>query len=279
MANPTSAAMGSTPSSGVPEPPATAPPTPIKARPTVYVRPDSAANILAQAARGSVVIQTVAANTPLTVVARDRGWLKVLVPGMTGRAGWVHTSGLQSDAGGIRVGPPTETTALPVTTGATKAFTTQGATEAVPGAISEAMIDEEMMTSGIGEMPMPSGGASSALPESPRLVAPSTTPAPDQGSAGSDIPAQTAAIPGYRIQLLSTKSAADTQEGWRQLHFTYPDLLAGLQFEVVEVDLGADKGVWYRGLAGPIADRDEANMLCAVIRSRPPHHDCFVANR
>jgi len=77
--------------------------------------------------------------------------------------------------------------------------------------------------------------------------------------------------------LLSTKSPTDTQDGWRQLQTAYPDLLAGLQFEVVEVDLGAAKGVWYRGFAGPIADRDEANMLCTTIRSRPPHNDCFVA--
>jgi hypothetical protein len=141
------------------------------------------------------------------------------------------------------------------------------------------MTDEAMMTSGIGAVPMPSGGAPSALPAAPRPVTPSTTPALEQGSAGA-IPAtrvQTAATSGFRIQLLSTKSAADTQEGWRQLQAAYPDLFAGLQFDVVEVDLGAAKGVWYRGFAGPIADRDEANMLCTVMKSRPPHNDCFVA--
>jgi hypothetical protein len=131
------------------------------------------------------------------------------------------------------------------------------------------MTDQAMMSSGIGEMPMPSGGASSARPAASRLVTPSTTPALEQDAENS--------ASGYRIQLLSTKSAADTQEGWRQLQTTYPDLLAGLQFEVVEVDLGAAKGVWYRGLAGPIADRDEANMLCTVMMSRPPHNDCLVA--
>jgi hypothetical protein len=61
------------------------------------------------------------------------------------------------------------------------------------------------------------------------------------------------------------------------LQAVYPDVLAGLQFEVVKVDLGAAKGVWYRGFAGPVADRDEANLLCTIIRSRPPNNDCFVA--
>jgi hypothetical protein len=247
-------------SSGLPEPAATAPPMPIKSRPTVYVRADSAANILAQATEGSVIIGTAAGNTPLTVVARDRSWLKVLVPGTAGQAGWVHASGLQLDAGGIKVGPSTGTTAVPVAAGAstTKTPATQVATKTVPGATSETMTDEAMMSSGIGPVSIPS-------------------PTQGMAAAKSAIPAQTAAMPDFRIQLLSTKSPADTQDGWRQLQTAYPDLLAGLQFEVVEVDLGAAKGVWYRGFAGPIADRDEANMLCTTIRSRPPHNDCFVA--
>jgi hypothetical protein len=155
-----------------------------------------------------------------------------------------------------------------------------GAQNAAPAglpaaSVSETMTDEEMMSSGIGEVPAPS----SALPAAGRAVTPSTAPAPNQGTAAasSAIAAQVATMPSFRIQLLSTKSAADTHEGWRQLLAVYPDLLAGFQFEVVEVDLGAAKGVWYRGFAGPIADRDEANMLCTIIRSRPPHNDCLVA--
>jgi hypothetical protein len=130
------------------------------------------------------------------------------------------------------------------------------------------MTDEEMMRSGIGAVQLPAP-----------TEAPSATPMPSQGTAATESAAQTAAMPrGYRIQLLSTKSATDTQEGWERLLATYPDLLTGLQFQVVEVDLGPAKGgVWYRGLAGPISDRDEANMLCAVIKSRPPHNECFVA--
>jgi hypothetical protein len=141
-------------------------------------------------------------------------------------------------------------------------------------AVPQPMTDEKMMSSGIGEVSMPekSGATSSALLS---FVAPSTTLVPSAGMAPA--PTQTAAVPGFRIQLLSTKSATETKEGWRQLQDAYPDLLGALQFEVVEVNLGAAEGVGYRGFAGPLTDWDEANMLCTVIRSRAPDSECFVA--
>jgi hypothetical protein len=130
----------------------------------------------------------------------------------------------------------------------------------------EAMTDEVMMNSGIGAVP-------ASLPPATRTA--------NQGVAvgSSATAAQTATAPGFRIQLLSAKSPTDTENAWKLLQIAYPDLLAGLQFDVVRVDLGAAKGVSYRGFAGPLANRDEANLLCAAIRSRPPHNDCFVAGR
>ena len=100
-------------SAALPQPAATTPPTPIKSRPVVYVRSDSDADILAQAMDGSTIIGTASSNAPLTVLGRDRNWLKVLVPGVPGRAGWVHTSRLQMDAGGIKVVSATGTAAPP----------------------------------------------------------------------------------------------------------------------------------------------------------------------
>ena len=99
-------------SSELAQPLAITPPTPIKSMPVVYVRSDSGANILAQARDGSTIIGTASSNAPLTVLGRDRSWLKVLVPGMPDRAGWVHTSRLQTEADGIKVVPATGTTAL-----------------------------------------------------------------------------------------------------------------------------------------------------------------------
>jgi hypothetical protein len=284
----TMAAGSALPSSGLPEPAATAPPTPITSKPTVYVRSDSGANIHAQATDGSAILGTASSNAPLAVLSRDRNWLRVLVPGTSARAGWVHISMLQSDGSGIKVGPATKTATSSATASASTMpapaaqVATEMALEPPTTSVSQeqAMTDEEMMRSGIGAVPIPSR----APPAAPRPVTPSapppiSAPAPNQGTAAasSAISTKTAASPGFRIELLSTKSPTDTQAGWRLLLAAYPDLLASLQFELVEVDLGAAKGVWYRGFAGPIADRDEANMLCTVIKSRPPHSDCFVA--
>jgi hypothetical protein len=131
-----------------------------------------------------------------------------------------------------------------------------------PPALPQTMTDEMMMSSGIGEVPIsPASGATSEV--SLGFVEPSAGPTPSTGIAEA-IPAQTAAIPGFRVQLLSTRSATQTQENWSQLQAAYPDLLGPLQFEVVEINLGADSGIWYRGFAGPIADWDEANMLCTA---------------
>jgi hypothetical protein len=125
-----------------PDPPQVAtiaPPTPIKSKPVVYVRFDSDAEILARAEDGSPVIGTVSRSTPLTVLGRDRNWLKVLVPGMTDRSGWVQTSSLQTDIGGIKVGTATGNAApsLVPATSPPAAPTAQVGTSAVPEAQSE----------------------------------------------------------------------------------------------------------------------------------------------
>jgi hypothetical protein len=224
--------------SGLPEPAATSPPTPITSRPTVYVRTDSAANILAQATESSVIIGTASGNTPLTVVGRDRSWLKVLVPGTAGQTGWIQTSGLQSDAGGIKVGPTTAAIAPPATSGAnaTKAPATQVATE----------------------------------------TAPTVTPTPPPSAATAGGANIAAAGPVVRIWLASLKSRELAERDWRDLRAAYDDLLGNLEPTVRQVDLGPEKGIWYRIYAGPLASRDEARTLCAEIKSRPPKSNCLI---
>ena len=107
------AAESAASSSAQPQSVATTPSTPIKSRPVVHVGPHSGADILSQAADGSPIIGTASSNAPLTVLGRDGNWLKVLVPGMTNRAGWIHSSTLQIDAGGIKVVPAKRTNVPP----------------------------------------------------------------------------------------------------------------------------------------------------------------------
>jgi uncharacterized protein YgiM (DUF1202 family) len=218
---------------------ATTPATPIKSRPVVYVTSDSDADILAQAKEGAAIIGTASSNAPLTVLGRDRNWLKVLVPGMTTRAGWVHISRLQMEAGGVKVVPATGTTVPPVTSG--------GSTTAIPTV--------------------------QVASNTPLVAVPSATTAPvEEGSVKI-------AEPGLvvRIWLSSLKSRELAERDWRALQAVYGDLLANLAPTVRQVDLGADKGgTWYRIYAGPLASRDEARALCAKIKTQPPKRNCFV---
>ena len=82
-----------------------------------------------------------------------------------------------------------------------------------------------------------------------------------------------------RVQLLSTKSQAGTEKDWRRLQAAYPDLLGGLDLEVAKVDLGPSRGLWYRGLAGPMASREEASLFCRSFRAQNSRNECVVADR
>jgi hypothetical protein len=88
---------------------------------------------------------------------------------------------------------------------------------------------------------------------------------------------ETAANPTFQVQLLSTKSAAETRANWQQLQAAHGDLLANLELTIWKVDLGVTKGgLWYRGLAGPLASRDEAVSLCNTIKARLGRNACLV---
>jgi hypothetical protein len=87
------------------------------------------------------------------------------------------------------------------------------------------------------------------------------------------------AASAVRVQLLSTKSQSGTEKDWRRLQAAYPDLLGNLDLEVAMVDLGPSKGVWYRGLAGPMASTDEASMFCRDFIAQDAHNQCIVADQ
>jgi hypothetical protein len=240
----TAAVESAVPSSALPQSAATTPPTPIKSRPVVYVGPHSGADILSRAADGSAIIGTASSNAPLTVLGRDRNWLKVLVPGMTNRAGWIHTSTLQMDAGGIKVVPAIDTALPPLVsdTSTTAAPPTQVAINTAPTA------------------------APSATP-------PSVTTGPVAGNTDKTM----AAGPVVRIWLSSRKSRELAEREWRMLQAAYGHLLADLAPVVHHVYLGPDAGGnWYRLYAGPLTSTDEAQALCKKIKSRPPKRNCLL---
>jgi len=115
----------------------------------------------------------------------------------------------------------------------------------------------------------------------PAVVAPSVPvedpapiPAPKPTVQPPPAPTVTAApLAGFRIQLAALRSRADAEAAWRRLKRANDDLLGALEAEVVRVDL-ADKGIFYRLRAGPLASAAKAGALCVRLKAR--NLDCLV---
>ncbi len=76
------------------------------------------------------------------------------------------------------------------------------------------------------------------------------------------------------IQLGSYQSSASVKKGWEVLKKRYPKELSALALSIKTVDLGP-KGVYYRLLAGPFRDKDDAINLCKTLNVKG--QGCFVA--
>jgi hypothetical protein len=81
--------------------------------------------------------------------------------------------------------------------------------------------------------------------------------------------------PLYRIQLAAYRSADEATAGWRKLTAAASDLIGDFAPVVRRVDLGPDKGIYFRLQTGGFADRQAARALCGDLLAR--HIDCLVA--
>lgn len=72
----------------------------------------------------------------------------------------------------------------------------------------------------------------------------------------------------YRIQLAALRSQDRAEAEWKRLRKAHTDLLGKLGLSIVRVDLGEDKGIFYRLRAGPLANAEAAKSLCAKLSSR-----------
>ncbi|MCP4328100.1 MAG: hypothetical protein GY791_06650 [Alphaproteobacteria bacterium] len=144
-----------------------------------------------------------------------------------------------------------------------------------------------------------------AQPESSTLPPVATPPATTE-TANEDIPstpgakppppvvaesgaAETASVDGstqqgaefdlspFRLQLASMRSPAAAAGAWDALIGKHYDVLADLEPVIQKIDLGEDKGVYYRVQAGPIATEAEGKRLCAVLTQR--NVGCLVVRR
>lgn len=72
----------------------------------------------------------------------------------------------------------------------------------------------------------------------------------------------------FRIQVASMRSDEDAASSWALLRSNNKDLLEDLLLYIQRVDLGAEKGIYFRVQAGPFADHAAAAALCAKLRER-----------
>ena len=100
-----------------------------------------------------------------------------------------------------------------------------------------------------------------AAPAAPAVKAPvNATPALE--SPASDL-ANT-----YRVQLAAARSEDAVKSEWDNLRRRHIDLLGELRLQVMKIDLGATKGIFYRLRAGPLADEPTAKALCERLKQR-----------
>ena len=88
----------------------------------------------------------------------------------------------------------------------------------------------------------------------------------------------TAARPSeeFAIHLASLRTIEGAKREWTALEQSHPDLLRGLELEVVRVDLG-DRGIYQRIVAGHFADRASATALCRRFQAKNQY--CAVVKR
>jgi len=132
--------------------------------------------------------------------------------------------------------------------------------------------------------PGPGNGAIATAPApKPAPAQPVQDPPPAAEEAADSAP--TAPAPGesvamagpFRLQLASMRSAEAATTAWTQLQGAHGDVLSRFELIVEKVDLGSERGVFYRVQAGPVASESDAKRICEVLTARQV--GCLVIRR
>lgn len=127
--------------------------------------------------------------------------------------------------------------------------------------------------------PAPAVASISPRPVPAPATAVTAPPPPKPAMAAASPPSPPAAAPlppgqGYFLQLGALRSVEAAQQSWTRLKAAQPDILGSLPANAVRVDLGSGRGVYYRILAGPIADQSAATRSCNTLKQR--HVACIL---
>jgi cell division septation protein DedD len=111
-----------------------------------------------------------------------------------------------------------------------------------------------------------------AIPQTQQLAtAPPGKPPPPQAAPPKTA---TAGASGARLQLGSVRSEDEARQEWERIKRKNADLLGTLSATPIRADLG-DKGIYYRVVAGPVADQAAAERICSELKQRSV--GCIVA--
>ena len=79
--------------------------------------------------------------------------------------------------------------------------------------------------------------------------------------------AATPATGNFRVQIAAVRSQQRAEAEWQRVQRKNPDVLSGLTLMTQQINLGADKGIFFRIQAGPLS-RQQAAKICQVLKSR-----------
>lgn len=83
-------------------------------------------------------------------------------------------------------------------------------------------------------------------------------------AAARDVPATKGK---FMVQIAAVRSQQNAKAEWQRVQRKNPDVLSGLTLMTQKIDLGANKGIFYRIQAGPISEA-QAAKICQTLKSR-----------
>ncbi len=166
--------------------------------------------------------------------------------------------------------PPPQTAELPPPVAAPLDSAGVQVPEPPPPSPLIALIETEVPKSAVP--PPLTAGIETAAPEAvppppvPEVAATQEAAPAKEAESVTDLTA--APVKSYRVQVAAVRSSEAAYGGWQRLQAQHEDLLGKLKLTVQRVDLGPEKGVFYRVQAGPLADRAAARDLCTKLSLR-----------
>jgi hypothetical protein len=130
----------------------------------------------------------------------------------------------------------------------------------------------QLAAAGLGQARPASPTPPPPAPPSPPAFPPPAFPPPAFPPAAATAEAEVGA---FAAHLISTRSEAEAVTEWGRLSQRFPEILADRAPIYRSVDLGADRGVWWRLGVGGFTSRREAEAWCA--RLAPFNQYCRIA--